>query len=123
MKKITSFLMMVVLCCVGAFAQESVGTELPANKLITIGTAQGEMVPGKWYFLHNPRNPNQSATDFAEVGGTITTAGGFVTDMGLGSHVKLTASSVIDEVTNPEGVNANNYMANLVRFVARPVHG
>ena len=118
MKKITSFLMMVVLCCVGAFAQESVGTELPANKLITIGTAQGEMVPGKWYFLHNPRNPNQSATDFAEVGGTITTAGGFVTDMGLGSHVKLTASSVIDEVTNPEGVNANNYMANLVRFVA-----
>ena len=118
MKKITSFLMMVVLCCVGAFAQESVGTELPTNKLITIGTAQGEMVPGKWYFLHNPRNPNQSATDFAEVGGTITTAGGFVTDMGLGSHVKLTASSVIDEVTNPEGVNANNYMANLVRFVA-----
>ena len=118
MKKITSFLMMVVLCCVGAFAQESVGTELPTNKLITIGTAQGEMVPGKWYFLHNPRNPNQSAEAFAEVGGTITTAGGLVTDMGLGSHVKLTASSVIDEVTNPEGVNANNYMANLVRFVA-----
>ena len=118
MKKITSFLMMVVLCCVGAFAQESVGTELPTDKLITIGTAQGEMVPGKWYFLHSPRNPNQNATDFAEVGGTITTAGGFVTDMGLGSHVKLTASSVIDEVTNPEGVNANNYMANLVRFVA-----
>lgn len=118
MKKITSFLMMVVLCCVGAFAQESVGTELPADKLITIGTAQGEMVPGKWYFLHNSRNPNQGAEAFAEVGGTITTAGGFVTDMGLGSHVHLTASSVIDEVTNPEGVNANNYMANLVRFVA-----
>ena len=118
MKKITSFLMMVVLCCVGAFAQESVGTELPTDKMITIGTAQGEMVPGKWYFLHNPRNPNQSAEAFAEVGGTITTAGGLVTDMGLGSHVKLTASSVIDEVTNPEGVNANNYMANLVRFVA-----
>ena len=114
MKKITSFLMMVVLCCVGAFAQ---ATDY-ANKLITIGTAQGEMVPGKWYFLHSSRNPNQNATDFAEVGGTITTAGGFVTDKGLGQAVTLTASSVIDEVTAEEGVSANNYMANLVRFVA-----
>ena len=114
MKKITSFLMMAVLCCAGAFAQ---ATEY-ADKLITIGTAQGEMVPGKWYFLHSSRNPNSSATDFAEVGGTITTAGGFVTDKGLGSAVLLTASSVIDEVTNEEGVSANAYMANLVRFVA-----
>lgn len=114
MKKITSFLMMAVLCCAGAFAQ---ATEY-ADKLVTIGTAQAEMVPGKWYFLHNPRNPNQSATDFAEVGGTITTAGGFVTDKGLGNHVHLTASSVIDEVTNEEGVSANAYMANFVRFVA-----
>ena len=114
MKKITSFLMMAVLCCAGAFAQ---ATEY-ADKLVTIGTAQAEMVPGKWYFLHNPRNPNQSATEFAEVGGTITTAGGFVTDKGLGNHVHLTASSVIDEVTNEEGVSANAYMANFVRFVA-----
>ena len=114
MKKITSFLMMMVLCCAGAFAQ---ATEY-VDKLVTIGTAQAEMVPGKWYFLHNPRNPNQSATDFAEVGGTITTAGGFVTDKGLGNHVHLTASSVIDEVTNEEGVSANAYMANFVRFVA-----
>lgn len=114
MKKITSFLMMAVLCCAGAFAQ---ATEY-ADKLISIGTAQGEMVPGKWYFLHSSRNPNQNATDFAEVGGTITTAGGFVTDKGLGQAVTLTASSVIDEVTNEEGVSANAYMANLVRFVA-----
>ena len=114
MKKITSFLMMAVLCCAGAFAQ---ATEY-VDKLVTIGTAQAEMVPGKWYFLHNPRNPDQSATDFAEVGGTITTAGGFVTDKGLGNHVHLTASSVIDEVTNEEGVSANAYMANFVRFVA-----
>ena len=115
MKKITSFLMMAVLCCAGAFAQAA--TEY-ADKLVTIGTAQAEVVPGQWYFLHNPRNPNQSATDFAEVGGTITTAGGFVTDKGLGNHVHLTASSVIDEVTNEEGVSANAYMANFVRFVA-----
>ena len=114
MKKITSFLMMAVLCCAGAFAQ---ATEY-VDKLVTIGTAQAEMVPGKWYFLHNPRNPDQSATDFAEVGGTIASAGGFVTDKGLGNHVHLTASSVIDEVTNEEGVSANAYMANFVRFVA-----
>ncbi|MEE0984197.1 MAG: Ig-like domain-containing protein [Bacteroidaceae bacterium] len=88
-----------------------------ADKLITIGTAQAEMVPSQWYFLHSSRNPNQSATDFAEVGGTPASAGGFVTDMGLGTGVKLTATSVIDEVTNPEGVNANNYMASIVRFV------
>ncbi len=115
MKKITSFLMMAVLCCAGAFAQ--VATEY-ADKLVTIGTAQAEMVPGKWYFLHNPRNPNSSATDFAEVGGTITSAGGFVTDLGAGNGIKLSASSVIDEVTNEEGVSANAYMANFVRFVA-----
>ena len=114
MKKITSFLMMMVLCCVGAFAQ---ATEY-ANKLVTIGTAQAEMVPGKWYFLHNPRNPNSAAEAFAEVGGTVTSAGGFVTDLGAGNGIKLSATSVIDEVMNPEGVNANSYMANFVRFVA-----
>lgn len=113
MKKITSFLVMAVLGCASAFAQ---ATEY-ANKLITIGTAQAEMVSGQWYFLHSPRNPNQSAVDFAEVGGTPASAGGFVTDMGVGTGIKLTATSVIDEVCNPEGVSANDYMASLVRFV------
>lgn len=114
MKKITSFLMMAVLCCAGAFAQ---ATEY-ADKLVTIGTAQAEVVPGQWYFLHSSRNPNSSATEFAEAGGTIASAGGFVTDKGLGQAVTLTASSVIDEVTSEEGVSANAYMANFVRFVA-----
>lgn len=114
MKKITSFLMMMVLCCAGAFAQ---ATEY-ANKLVTIGTAQAEVVPGQWYFLHNSRNPNNPAEAFAEVGGTITSAGGFVTDLGAGNGIKLSATSVIDEVMNPEGVNANRYMAHFVRFVA-----
>ena len=114
MKKITSFLVMAVLGCASAFAQAA--TEY-ANKLITIGTAQAEMVPGQWYFLHSPRNVNQNAEAFAEVGGSIQSAGGFVTDMGVGTGIKLTATSVIDEVTNPEGVNANNYMASIVRFV------
>ena len=114
MKKITSFLVMAVLGCASAFAQ---ATEY-ANKLITIGTAQAEMVPGQWYFLHTPRNPNTNATAFAEVGGSIQSAGGLATDAGLGKALLVSATSVIDEVTNPEGVSANDYMANLVRFVA-----
>ena len=115
MKKITSFLVMAVLGCASAFAQ--VATEY-ADKLITIGTAQAEMVPGQWYFLHTPRNPNTSAEAFAEVGGSIQAAGGLATDKGIGNALLVSATSVIDEVSNPEGVNANNYMANLVRFVA-----
>lgn len=114
MKKITSFLVMAVLGCASAFAQ---ATEY-ANKLITIGTAQAEMVPGQWYFLHTPRNPNTNAAAFAEVGGSIQSAGGLATDAGLGKALLVSATSVIDEVTNPEGVSANDYMANLVRFVA-----
>lgn len=113
MKKITSFLVMAVLGCASAFAQ---ATEY-ANKLITIGTAQAEMVPGQWYFLHTPRNPNTNAEAFAEVGGSIQSAGGLATDAGLGKALLVSATSVIDEVTNPEGVSANDYMANLVRFV------
>ena len=114
MKKITSFLVMAVLGCASAFAQ----AKEYANKLITIGTAQAEMVPGQWYFLHTPRNPNTNATAFAEVGGSIQSAGGLATDAGLVKALLVSATSVIDEVTNPEGVSANDYMANLVRFVA-----
>ena len=42
MKKITSFLMMMVLCCIGAYAQ---GATEYADKIIKIGTQQTEMVP------------------------------------------------------------------------------
>jgi hypothetical protein len=121
MKKITSFLMMAVLGCASAFAYEAgetVGTELPKDVLVKIGTAQAEMVPGQWYFLHSPRNPNTPADAFAEAGGTITAAGGLVTDKGLGSAVLLTATTAIEELTAEEGVSAKNYTANMVRFVA-----
>ena len=120
MKKITSFLAMVMLCCISAFAQETVGTELPKDKLIKIGTAQMEVVAGQWYFLHTPRNPNQSATDF-DVEGQIQSAGGLVTDKGNGAQPLLTATSVIDELTSEEGVSAANYYANMVAF--HPVEG
>ena len=77
MRKITSFLSLVMLCCISVFAQEYVGSEIPANKLVKIGTAQTEVVPGQWYFIHTPRNANQSAVDFA-VDGQIQSAGGLV---------------------------------------------
>ncbi|MBO5871072.1 MAG: hypothetical protein J6Q75_00320 [Bacteroidaceae bacterium] len=120
MKKITSFLAMVMLCCISAFAQETVGTELPKDKLIKIGTAQMEVVAGQWYFLHNPRNPNQAADAF-DLEGQIQSAGGLVTDKGDGASPILTATSVIDELTSEEGVNAANYYANMVAF--HPVEG
>ena len=121
MKKICSFLMSA-LCAANVFADynagDVVGTELPTDKLIKIGTAQGEMIPGQWYFLHSPRNPNTNAEAFAEVGGTITATGGLVTDKGLGSAVLLTATTAIEELTAEEGASAKNYTANMVRFVA-----
>ncbi len=120
MKKITSFLAMVMLCCISAFAQETVGTELPKDKLIKIGTAQKEVVAGQWYFLHNPRNPNNPAEAFDQEG-QIQSAGGLVTDKGNGAQPLLTATSVIDELTSEEGVSAANYYANMVAF--HPVEG
>ena len=116
MKKITSLtmMMMMVLYSIGAFAQ---ATDLE-NKFIRIGSAQDKVVPGKWYFLHNPRNPEQSATDFVMPGEPIQPAGGLVEDKGAGSGLKLTATTVVDELTAPEGTSSNNHMNRFVRFVA-----
>ncbi len=115
MKKITSLMVMLVLCCVGAFAQ---ATEF-ADKLIKLGTVQAEMVPGQWYFVHTPRNPHQSATAFGLPGDIIQSAGGLVYEQGAGNgELKLTATSVIDELTAEEGISANANMDKLIRFVA-----
>lgn len=67
MKKITSLMMMLVLCCVGAFAQ---ATEL-TDKIVRIGKVQTEVVPGQWYFLHTPRNSGGTAEAFATDEGDI----------------------------------------------------
>ena len=114
MKKITSFLMMMVLCCVGAFAQ---GAKEYADKIIKIGTQQTEMVPGQWYFLHTPRNSGGSVTseDYA-IDGLIQSKGGLVYDNETAVHV--TATSVIDELCSEEGVSSNDYLKMMVRFVA-----
>lgn len=113
MKKITSFLMMMVLCCIGAYAQ---GATEYADKIIKIGTQQTEMVPGQWYFLHTPRNPNASVTaeDYA-IDGIIQSKGGLVYDNETAVH--LTATSVIDELCAEEGVSSNAYLKMMVRFV------
>ena len=113
MKKITSFLMMMVLCCIGAYAQ---GAKEYADKIIKIGTQQTEMVPGQWYFLHTPRNANASVTaeDYA-IDGLIQSKGGLVYDNETAVHV--TATSVIDELCSEEGVSSNDYLKMMVRFV------
>ena len=116
MKKITSFLSLVMLCCISVFAQEYVGSEIPADKLIKIGTAQTELVPGQWYFIHTPRNANQSAVDFA-VDGQIQSAGGLVYENGS-SNAGVSATSVIDEATSEEGVSANDMLKYMIRFHA-----
>ena len=114
MKKITSFLMMMVLCCIGAYAQ---GATEYADKIIKIGTQQTEMVPGTWYFLHTPRNQNASVgpSDYA-VDGIIQSKGGLVFDKENSAGVS--ATSVIDELSAEEGVSSNSYLKYLVRFVA-----
>ncbi len=109
---------MVLLCSASVFAQ--LATEY-VDKLIRVGTAQAEMVPGKWYFIHSPRNANSTAWSFVMPGENVISTGGFVTDMGVDSPIFQTETSVVDELTNEEGANANLYLKNLVRFV--PVEG
>ncbi len=104
---------MLVLCCVGAFAQ---ATEF-ADKLIKIGTVQAEMVPGQWYFLHNPRNPNQTATAFGVPGDAIQSAGGLVYEQGAGNgELRLTTTAVLDSLDGFGHANAN--MDKFIRFHA-----
>lgn len=113
MKKITSLMMMLVLCCVGAYAQ--VATDF-VDKVIKVGTAQAEMVPGQWYFLHTPRNPNTDADTHVMPGETQPGTGGFVYDNT--SNLMVSTAEVRDQLAAEEGVNANDYMKYLVRFVA-----
>ena len=119
MKKITSFLMMIVLCCVSAYAQEAVETELPKNKLVTIGTAQAEMVPGKWYFLQNPRNGQNDSYEYFAVPGGKPVRGGLAEDRS--TYIGLSAQTVLNDAMNEEGVSSETFKKYMVRFV--PVEG
>ncbi|MDE5561560.1 MAG: hypothetical protein K2J00_07175, partial [Bacteroidaceae bacterium] len=126
MRKFTSFFVMMVLCCISAFAQETetVGTELPKSTFVKIGTAQAEMVPGKWYFVHSTRNSGEQAKleNFVLPGEPIAhpACGGLATDDGLGKTMLMSTHAAINELTNEEGVNIDNYLKYVVRFVAVP---
>ncbi len=115
-------MMMLVLCCIGAHAQATKDFD---NKLIKIGTAQAEMVPNKWYFVYNSRNPGDAA-HFVDPGGAITlTHGGVVHDGGIGNEhgkgARMTATDVLTPLSNTSGVSAANHLDKIVRFV--PVDG
>ena len=62
MKK-SFFFLVTLLCCISVFAQKYVGTEIPTDKLVKVGTVQTRVVPGQWYFIHTPRNPNFGKMD------------------------------------------------------------
>ena len=118
MKKITSFLMMAAMCCTSAFAQEvgeTVDTQLPENKLVTIGTAQAEMVPGKWYFLQNPRNGQNDSYEYFAVPGEKPKRGGLAEDRT--DKVGLSTQTVLDEAMSEEGVSSEEFKKRMVRFV------
>ena len=121
MRRITSILMVMMLCNIFVYAQykkgDVAGSELPIETVVKIGKAQGKLVPDKWYFLHSPRNPNQAAVDFVGVGKYPVSAGGLVTDRGVGNNVGVTQMGFINTLKTSEGVFANNILASMVRFV------
>ena len=112
MKKITSLVVMLVLCCVGVSAQ----TSEFENKLIRIGKCQAEMVPNTWYFLHQKRG----GSDTHAMPGDDVVAGGLVTDEGIGQAMKMCTTSDLDMLTAEEGVSASDYLNKFVRFVPVP---
>lgn len=117
MKKITSFLMMAVFCCINAFAQgDIVGEELPVGKLVVIGTCQDQMVPGQWYFVHTPRNPNQNASNYATVGDYIGGEGGLVHETD-DLKILVTTSEKMTEMNSEEGVPYETCKNCFVRFI------
>ena len=120
MKKIFSLMLMALLPMMAINVQAEgypVNKVLPTNVNITIGTAQQSVEPGKWYFIHTPRNRNTNATQFANVGETISVVGGLVTDNGVLNKIGVSATSVIQTLTSGGGATVNSFYPNLVRFI------
>ena len=116
MKRITSFLTMLVLCCLGTFAQEQPDVDALDGWLIRIGAVQTEMVPGRWYFVHTPRNQGSDATDYAGENGIIQEQGGLIYDKG--TSVNVSAKGAITALLEAEGASGSDHKDKLVRFVA-----
>ena len=99
--------------------EDGVPNEVIANKYVKIGTAQSSMTPNKWYFVHNTRISGiEITTNFSEPGETIKDYGGFVSDCGIGSNVRMSETSVISALKSEALPNMERH---LVRFV--PVEG
>ena len=124
MKKITSFLTIMMLCCISALAQykpgDVIGSEKPEKTMIKIGTAQAELVPNQWYFLHSPLEIESTATDFVMPGEPVPFIGGLLYEDDYGTLVTSTTTE-IDALSAEEGVMSNNWFSYMVRFV--PVSG
>lgn len=123
MKKITSFLTIMMLCCISAMAQykpgDVIGSEKPEKTMIKLGTAQAEMVPNQWYFIHSPLEQNSTATEFVMPGEEIPYVGGLCYESG--GYLQTSTSNEISALTAEEGVLANNWYNYIIRFV--PVSG
>ncbi|MBR5466512.1 MAG: hypothetical protein IKU79_03800 [Bacteroidaceae bacterium] len=123
MRKITSFLLLMLVCCVSAFAQEVVTTEKPVGKIIKAGTAQAEMVPNQWYFVYQARDYGKVAGTQATVGEELSEyTGGFVYNKGYnadgvaqGAH--KTTKAVTEAMCVETGVAYSSYATHLLRFV------
>ena len=107
MKKITSLLTLLLLCCVSAFAQEP--SEMD-GKSITVGGAVARFEANTWYFLHQARVYGTDTGTHSEVG-SQPVSGGFIYDTGA-SHIKKSDLEAV-----PEASPAASKAAYIVRFI------
>ncbi len=108
MKKITSFLTMLVMLfmSIGASAQaEDFGL-----KTVSIGTAIDSFTPNTWYFFHQGR-VSGGGDGLCDIG-AVPSMGGIMTDMGIGKN--LIKRSLDDVPANSLASDKVNY---LVRFI------
>ena len=106
MKKITSFLTMLVMLfmSIGASAQaEDFGL-----KTVSIGTAIDSFTPNTWYFFHQGR-VNGGGDGLCDIG-AVPSMGGIMTDMGIGED--LIKRSLDD-------VPANSLVSDKVKYLVR----
>jgi hypothetical protein len=123
MRKITSFLFLMLVCCISAVAQDVVTTEKPVGKIIKAGTAQAEMVPNQWYFVYQCREGGGGAGTQATVGEELSEfTGGFVYNKGNNENGEAqlahkTTKAVAEAMCLETGVAYSSYTTHLLRFV------
>ena len=123
MRKITSFLFLMLVCCISAVAQNVVTTEKPVGKMIKAGTAQAEMVPNQWYFVYQCRDLGTTAGTQATVGEELSEyTGGFVYNKGYNADdvaqvAHKTTKAVTEAMCLETGVAYSSYTTHLLRFV------